>query len=93
MLDTLMFRLATSNEGELAHEWNDKPHRLVYDLSNEVERLQKILLDMGRPDLLVAKEYDRPIEWDKIRSRIVSNRTRFNESLVSPEECYAKRTI
>lgn len=93
MLDTLMFRLAPSNEGELASEWGDKPHRLVYDLASEVERLQKILLDMGRPDLLVAKAYDRPIEWDQIKSRIVRNRTRFNESLVSPEEYYEKTTV
>lgn len=29
-------RNAMANEGPRADEWNDKPHRLVYDLCNEV---------------------------------------------------------
>lgn len=30
-------RMAISDEGERAYEWRDKPHRLVYDLSRQVE--------------------------------------------------------
>ena len=30
-------RMAISGEGERAYEWRDKPHRLVYDLSRQVE--------------------------------------------------------
>lgn len=37
------YRQAPSGIGPLAHEWSDKPHRLVYDLASEVERLQGIL--------------------------------------------------
>ncbi len=32
-------RFAISNEGPRAYDWTDKPHRLVYDLCREVERL------------------------------------------------------
>ena len=30
-------RMAISGEGNMAHDWSDKPHRLVYDLSRQVE--------------------------------------------------------
>lgn len=30
-------RLAIAGEGERAYDWSDKPHRLVYDLSRQVE--------------------------------------------------------
>jgi len=30
-------RMAISGEGERAFDWRDKPHRLVYDLSRQVE--------------------------------------------------------
>ncbi len=33
------YRNAPSGIGPLAAEWKDKPHRLVYDLAREVERL------------------------------------------------------
>jgi hypothetical protein len=32
------YRNAPSNIGPLAFEWQDKPHRLVYDLCREIER-------------------------------------------------------
>ena len=32
-------RMAISGEGPRALDWSDKPHRLVYDLSREIERL------------------------------------------------------
>lgn len=34
------YRNALSGQGPLAYEWSDKPHRLVYDLCNEVEALR-----------------------------------------------------
>jgi len=34
---------AVNGTGPLAAAWKDKPHRLVYDLVDEVSRLQKIL--------------------------------------------------
>lgn len=37
------YRSAPSGEGPLAHEWSDKPHRLVYDLINEIKRLNELL--------------------------------------------------
>lgn len=39
-LDTLNYRRAPSGEGPQAAEWKDKPHRLVYDLCGEIERLR-----------------------------------------------------
>lgn len=39
-INTQDYRLAPSGEGPLAHEWKDKPHRLIYDLCGEVERLK-----------------------------------------------------
>lgn len=44
-LNTEIYRKAIFNEGELAPEWNDKPHRLVFDLCSEIERLQLILIE------------------------------------------------
>lgn len=38
------YRLAPSGQGPKAGQWGDKPHRLVYDLCNEVERLRAIIL-------------------------------------------------
>lgn len=45
LFDTMSYRLAPSDGGQLAYEWKDKPHRLVYDLCDEVERLQLLLLE------------------------------------------------
>lgn len=44
MLNTQEYRDAVDYEGEpciftLAYDWRDKPHRLVYDLCNEVDWL------------------------------------------------------
>lgn len=39
------YRDAMSGEGgfgTLGYEWSDKPHRLVYDLCGEIDRLRKI---------------------------------------------------
>ncbi len=42
-MNTKDYREAPSGMGPLALEWKDKPHRLVYDLCTEVERLNNIL--------------------------------------------------
>lgn len=34
------YRNAPGGEGPLAGEWDDKPHRLIYDLCREVNRLR-----------------------------------------------------
>lgn len=36
------YRNAPSGDGPLAGEWKDKPHRLIYDLCNEVLRLRTL---------------------------------------------------
>lgn len=36
---TYHLRLAPSGEGDYAYTWKDKPHRLIYDSSREIERL------------------------------------------------------
>ena len=83
MFDTLAYRFAIGGEGELAGEWADKPHRLVYDLASEVERLQGVLLELGRLDLVVG-DGSRPVGWDEVKARIDANRVLF-EDLVSQE--------
>ena len=49
-------RLAIAGEGERAYDWSDKPHRLVYDLSRQVEadaiRIEELV--KGRERLLRA---------------------------------------
>lgn len=34
---TLPFRQAVSGEGPRAYDWEDKPHRLIYDLCSYIE--------------------------------------------------------
>lgn len=36
---TYHLRRAPSGEGDWAYQWKDKPHRLIYDASREIERL------------------------------------------------------
>lgn len=40
MLNTQDYRDAVSGKGPQAYNWSDKPHRLIYDLCKEVERLR-----------------------------------------------------
>jgi len=40
MLNIEDYRNAPSGIGPQADEWNDKPHRLIYDLCAEIERLR-----------------------------------------------------
>lgn len=35
--ETYQFRMAVSGEGPLAHQWSDKPHRLLYDACSIIE--------------------------------------------------------
>jgi hypothetical protein len=46
-LQTWHWRLAPSGDGYFAHEWADKPHRLLYDACAEVERLNAGYLERG----------------------------------------------
>jgi hypothetical protein len=40
MINTNDFRNAPTGEGPYAEIWRDKPHRIVYTLCTEIERLQ-----------------------------------------------------
>ena len=40
---TYHLRCAVSGGGDYADEWNDKPHRLIYDACREIERLTAII--------------------------------------------------
>ena len=40
-IDTNDYRDALSGEGPMAGDWDDKPHRLIYDLCKEIERLRE----------------------------------------------------
>lgn len=50
-LNTDEYRIAPGHEGPHGFTWKDKPHRLIYDLCREVERLQAL-------PLYSAMEYD-----------------------------------
>jgi hypothetical protein len=90
--DTRSYRLAPSGEGEQAHQWKDKPHRLIYDLCTEIERLQILLLQQNQPDALVPPEdIQQMIEdlgvgtikqavngWDQPSTRIKEINARFD---------------
>ena len=39
-INTKDYMLAPSGKGPWAYTWSDKPHRLVYDLCGEVDRLR-----------------------------------------------------
>ena len=43
LFDTQTYRIAPGGEGDQAFNWKDKPHRLIYDLCEEIELLQAIL--------------------------------------------------
>lgn len=36
---TYTYRRAMNGKGPLAFQWKDKPHRLIFDLCREIERL------------------------------------------------------
>ena len=42
---TYHLRRAPSGEGDWAYQWEDKPHRLIYDACREIERLTAIITD------------------------------------------------
>jgi hypothetical protein len=43
---TYHLRLAPSGEGDWAYQWEDKPHRLIYDACREIERLTAIIQEL-----------------------------------------------
>jgi len=61
---TYHLRRAVSGGGDLADEWNDKPHRLIYDACREIERLNvckqelEDLVEQLNWELIVAYESD-----------------------------------
>ena len=43
---TYHLRRAPSGEGDYANEWDNKPHRLIYDACREIERLTAIIEEL-----------------------------------------------
>ena len=43
---TYHLRRAVSGGGDYADEWDDKPHRLIYDACREIERLTAIIEEL-----------------------------------------------
>jgi hypothetical protein len=50
-------RMAVSGQGDRAYEWTDKPHRLVFDLCAEIERL---VAELGE-----IKEAAQDYAWER----------------------------
>lgn len=56
-MNTQIYRDAVSNTGPKtiqSEDWKDKPHRLVFDLCAEIERLQSLLRINGHPSIICA---------------------------------------
>lgn len=80
IFDTEKYRTEIFDENtELGAEWADKPHRIVYDLCDEIERLQLMLLDLGHPEAL-SNSVARPIGWETVKNRLDKIRVRFLNS-------------
>jgi hypothetical protein len=58
-LNTDDYRIAPGNRGPQARTWKDKPHRLIYDLCEEVERVRAVNAAL-REDLAAAKAGRQP---------------------------------
>ena len=63
------YSTAPSGEGPLASVWNDKPHRLVYDLVAEIERKNRAvdkakgkLEELERHHVILNARRNRPEE-------------------------------
>ena len=72
-------RMAISGEGSRAQDWSDKPHRLVYDLSRQVEA------DADRIEQLER-------ELNKLREPFSTLSTLLGETEIQLEEAQAKLT-
>lgn len=63
--ETYQFRMAVSDEGPLAYQWSDKPHRLLYDACSIIEseaalRTYSNIFDAGdvqKHTLIVEQDY------------------------------------
>ncbi len=53
------YRDAMGGSGELAYEWSDKPHRLVYDLCNALDEA-KLLLRNRITDIADLADHNYP---------------------------------
>lgn len=47
---------APGGQGDYADEWNNKPHRLIYDASREIERLTAIIQQMEQNFMEIPNE-------------------------------------
>ncbi len=52
-VNTQDYRVAPGGDGPHAATWNDKPHRLIYDLCSEIERLRLTANYTGEVEQLV----------------------------------------
>lgn len=55
---TFEMRLAMSGAGPRAYDWSDKPHRLIYDLCDEIERVRAL----STPPAAVVEALENLIE-------------------------------
>jgi len=65
-MDTGDYLLAMDGEGEQAATWRHRPHRLVYDLCNEIERLQEALTPSADTKAAYIGEFTQPSEIDGV---------------------------
>lgn len=72
-LDPTDYRTAAGGlESPQLHNWRDKPHRLVYDLCGEVERLREALLTIAT-SRQEADDFDHPdFDWRLLAGRMES---------------------
>lgn len=93
---TYQLRMGVSGEGPRAHDWSDKPHRLVYDACSEAERMQDALNYIADSDdwygqMRFAEDSDadfllRVISAGRARARAALTRTGSAASPMASED-------
>src|SRR3990167_1552620 len=87
-INTKDYMLAPSGKGPWAYTWSDKPHRLVYDLCGEVDRLRT-----QQDKLLVALRFYSDLENYrrlKLRPSYGKDAARLNTGPMSVEKDLGK---
>jgi hypothetical protein len=64
---TFELRIAISGDGPRAYDWQDKPHRLLYDACKEIERLSYFSGNSQKVDMQEPSEREKAtkqaLEW------------------------------
>lgn len=83
-LNTQDYRLAPSGEGPQADEWRNKPHRLIYDLCSEIERLRAAQPSAKVEEIareIAMLEYQT---WNHVPEKVLNNSIKAIAAILRP---------